>query len=219
MTETDARVDARGRGDTSVALIEAAERLFGQQGIENVSLRQVRIEAGAANNSAIAYHFKDREDLVRAIWAYRLPVLDVARRAMIDDVVSRNEARVAAAVLRTIVIPNYDLRDSTGVHRYAAFVRNAMRWRQGALIRNARLTETPASVEALSLYLALRPDLPSALMLYRLRHASGLFYDMVVERDAAIAAGDDVIGEDDFLAEAIGMMEGACLGRRDFIAA
>jgi hypothetical protein len=56
-------------------------------------------------------------------------------------------------------------------------------------------------------------------MLYRLRHASGLFYDMVVERDAAIAAGDDVIGEDDFLAEAIGMMEGACLGRRDFIAA
>lgn len=211
MDQADARLGLKPRRDTPVAIIEAAERLFGQFGIENVSLRQVRIEAGAGNNSAIAYHFRDREDLVRAIWDHRLPALDVARRAMLDEIARTGTSRVPGVVLRALVIPIYGLRDSTGAHRYAAFVRHAMRWRQGAMIRNAQLAETPASVDALALFLALRPDLPSALLQYRLRHASGTFYDMIVERDGALARGEEVLPEADFLAEGIGMMEGACL--------
>lgn len=211
MGQTDTGAAVRSRRDTSIALIEAAERLFGQHGIENVSLRQVRIEAGASNNSAVAYHFRDREDLVRAIWDYRLPTLDVARRAMLDEMARAGTLAAPDAVLRALVMPNYELRDSAGVHRYAAFVRHAMRWRQGALIRNAQLAETPASVDALALFLALRPDLPPALLQYRLRHASGTFYDMVVERDAALALGEEVMPEPDFLAEGIGMIAGVCL--------
>lgn len=211
MRHADVRTGPKPRRDTPVALIEAAERLFGQFGIESVSLRQVRIEAGARNNSAIAYHFRNREDLVRAIWDYRLPALDVARRRMLDEMARTGTLGVPAAVLRALVMPIYELRDSTGVHRYAAFVRHAMRWRQWAMIRNAQLAETPASVDSLALFLALRPDLPPALLQYRLRHTSGTFYDMIVERDAAVARGEDVMPEPDFLAEGIGMMEGACL--------
>lgn len=202
---------SRSRSGTPIALIEAAERLFGQHGIENVSLRQIRIEARAANNSAVTYHFRDREDLVRAIWDHRLPALDTARRVILNEIARDGTFDDPAAVLRALVLPNYDLMDARGIHRYAAFVRHAMRWRQGALIRNAQLAETPASGEALALYHALRPNIPQALLDYRLRHATGMFYDMIVERDIASAAGDAVMPEAAFLAEGIGMMEAMCL--------
>ncbi|MGF7150123.1 AcrR family transcriptional regulator [Sphingomonas zeicaulis] len=196
---------------TPLALIEAAERLFGQHGIEPVSLRQIRLEACVGNNSAITYHFSDRAKLVSAIWEHRLPQLDAARRLLLDRIYDEGMARDPKAVLRALIIPNYDLMDASGVHRYAAFFRHALRWRQGELIRNAQLHATPAIQEALKLYYALRPDVSAALLNYRLRHASCMFFDMIFERDCAIADERAVMPEPIFLAEGIAMIEAACL--------
>ncbi len=60
---------------TRESLILAAERLFGRYGVEGVSLRQIAAEAGAANNSAVHYHFGSKESLIQAIFEYRLPQL------------------------------------------------------------------------------------------------------------------------------------------------
>ena len=211
MTKTLPQLLKGARKATPLALIQAAEMLFGQHGIENVSLRQIRLEAGASNNSAIAYHFSDRSELVAAIWDYRLPELDTARRALVDEIYRQNAQRDAKAVLRALLLPNYALMDGSGVHRYAAFFRHAIRWKQGAAIRNARLHSTPASREALDLYHALRPDVPPAVLDYRLRHCSCMFFDMIVERDADIAEGRAVMPEADFLNEGLSMVEAACL--------
>jgi AcrR family transcriptional regulator len=196
---------------TPLALIEAAERLFGQHGIENVSLRQIRLEAAAGNNSAIAYHFSDRAKLVSAIWEHRLPQLDAARRIWLNKMYAAGTQQDARAVLRVLVMPNYDLMDAHGVHRYTAFFRHALRWREGEVIRNDMQDTTPASQEALSLFYALRPDVDPALLNYRLRHATCMFFDMIFERDSAITAGRAVMAEDMFLKEGIAMMESACL--------
>ena len=42
---------------TALQLLLAAERLFAEHGLAGVSLRQISIEAGSSNNSAIRYHF------------------------------------------------------------------------------------------------------------------------------------------------------------------
>lgn len=196
---------------TPLALIEAAERLFGQHGIESVSLRQIRMAAGAGNNSAISYHFSDREKLARAIWEYRLPQLDKARRALLEQMYREGTQHDPQAVLRALVMPDYDLIDSSGVHRYAAFFRHALRWREGTLIRNAQLDVTPASGEALALFHALRPDVSPTLLDYRLRHGCCMFFDMIFERDCEIAAGREVMPERMFLDEGFAMLEAVCL--------
>lgn len=196
---------------TPLALIEAAELLFGQYGIDGVSLRQIRLKAEVGNNSAVTYHFSDREQLVRAIWAYRLPSLDKVRRRLIDDIYNTGRERDAGAVLSALVMPNYSIVSDQGLHTYTAFVRHALRWKQGTIIRSAALRETPASEEALDLYYALRPDIAPEILQYRLRHATCMFFDMVFERDTAIISGEPGSSEQVFLSESMAMLESVCL--------
>ena len=53
-------------GDTRAAILAAARRLFAQRGFEGASMREVA-EAARVNNAMIYYHFKDKDDLYRAI--------------------------------------------------------------------------------------------------------------------------------------------------------
>ena len=84
---------------TARQLLVVAERLFAEHGIAGVSLRQIAAEAGSSNNSAVRYHFGTKDDLLRAIFAFRLPEL-LRRRALLrarvhpDDVRGHFEAHV-----------------------------------------------------------------------------------------------------------------------------
>ena len=64
-------------------MIRAAERLFAEQGIEAVSMREVATAAGQANTSAVKYHFGSREGLVDAIFEYRMAYVDERRQAFL----------------------------------------------------------------------------------------------------------------------------------------
>lgn len=48
-------------------LLDSAEELFALHGIDAVSNRRITEHAGTANHSAIAYHFGDRDALLRAL--------------------------------------------------------------------------------------------------------------------------------------------------------
>jgi AcrR family transcriptional regulator len=69
----------------SIGIILAAERLFGEQGIEAVSLRQVSAAAGLANNYSVQYHFTDRYGLLRAMYELRLPAIDARRAVLFNE--------------------------------------------------------------------------------------------------------------------------------------
>ena len=56
-----------GDDATRKALVVAAFRLFAMEGVGAVSLRRITASAGAANQSAIHYHFSNRLGLVRAV--------------------------------------------------------------------------------------------------------------------------------------------------------
>lgn len=67
MTETE----VRDHVDTRETLLDAAERLFSEHGIQAASLRAITQQA-AANLAAVHYHFGSKEGLVRAVFARRL---------------------------------------------------------------------------------------------------------------------------------------------------
>jgi AcrR family transcriptional regulator len=60
-------------------ILQAAERLFAENGIEGVSLRQIAAAAGQRNTSAVSYHYGSKKALVEAVYAWRMAPINVAR--------------------------------------------------------------------------------------------------------------------------------------------
>jgi len=91
-TETEG---AAGR----LSLMLAAERLFAQHGVAGVSLRTINSQAGHRNASAIHYHFRSRDGLVKAVLDHRMPGINRRRIEMLNAV----KARGLEAQLRPLV--------------------------------------------------------------------------------------------------------------------
>jgi AcrR family transcriptional regulator len=66
-------------------IVLAAEQLIADHGVEGASLRQIGAVAGQGNNSAVHYHFGDKNRLIRAVFEYRLPRLRERRARLIAE--------------------------------------------------------------------------------------------------------------------------------------
>jgi len=71
------------RVDTRDALLDAAERLFADVGIDGASLRSITTEAHA-NLASVNYHFGSKEGLVRAVLSRRFRPITEQRLAELD---------------------------------------------------------------------------------------------------------------------------------------
>jgi AcrR family transcriptional regulator len=71
-------------GGTVEELLQVAERMFAQQGVENVALTQIVAKAGQRNRSALHYHFGSRDGVLTAVMNRRLSPLNVRREALVD---------------------------------------------------------------------------------------------------------------------------------------
>ena len=78
--------------DTKEQILDAAESLFAEHGIEAVPLRRIIAEAGV-NSAAIHYHFGSKEALVRAVFARRFDPLNRERIALLDAAEARAAGR------------------------------------------------------------------------------------------------------------------------------
>ena len=68
---------------TRESLMDAAESLFAERGIQAASLRAIT-ERAAANLAAVHYHFGSKQGLVRAVFARRLAPLNEERLRLLD---------------------------------------------------------------------------------------------------------------------------------------
>jgi AcrR family transcriptional regulator len=69
---------------TKERILDAAEKLFAEQGLGETSLRSVIAEAGV-NLAAIHYHFGSKDALVEAVVDRRIAPLNEARLASLDE--------------------------------------------------------------------------------------------------------------------------------------
>ncbi|ANK80777.1 MAG: hypothetical protein TEF_08160 [Rhizobiales bacterium NRL2] len=91
--------------DTRERLLLTAEKLFGQRGINGVSLREIVRAAGQRNASALHYHFGSREGLIDAIFDKRMRAIEKRRMEMLDRIEAEGRTDDLRAIAETIVWP------------------------------------------------------------------------------------------------------------------
>jgi AcrR family transcriptional regulator len=70
--------------DTKLRILDAAEKLFGTNGFEGTSLRDITAAADV-NLGAVNYHFQSKENLIDAVIARRIEPVNKRRLEMLDQ--------------------------------------------------------------------------------------------------------------------------------------
>jgi AcrR family transcriptional regulator len=69
---------------TTDELLDLAERMFADRGVENVALTQVVAASSQRNRSALHYHFGSREGVLSALLDRRLAAINARRERLLD---------------------------------------------------------------------------------------------------------------------------------------
>ena len=108
---------------TRVSLLDAAERLFSQNGIEGTSIREIVKEAGT-NLGAINYHFGTKDRLGLEVFARRLEPVNRERIARLDalEATVEPEKLTLEQILDALIRPVLDV-DENGTKNCDDFMR------------------------------------------------------------------------------------------------
>ena len=188
------------RPPTKALLIETAERLLGQHGINGISLREIAEAAGQANSNVVQYHFRDKAGLVSAILDDRVHRIEQLRREGLAQL-EASEAQDPRALLKVMWLPMMSIKDADGGHSFCRFLLQYMIQRNVAPHPIEKLykasaksgtgadTDLPYLLKLNRLLRAQHESLPQAVFGRRLSMLSMMFLASVVEHDNARLSG------------------------------
>ncbi|WP_091945230.1 TetR/AcrR family transcriptional regulator [Trujillonella endophytica] len=169
---------------TQEQLVRVGERLFAQHGLDGVSLRQIGVAAGNANNSAVQYHFGSKDQLVRAIFEYRLPRLH-ARRALLIEQAPPGDLRAWVECQARSVLEQGELDDS----HYAGFLTVLHHYGRSDVFEPLPEPFAGNSRAYFDHLRSLLPHLPEPLRGHRVSRAMNLVVHTAADRERRRAAG------------------------------
>jgi AcrR family transcriptional regulator len=159
----------RAPNSTKERLLRAAERLFALHGIDAVSMRSIGTEAGQRNNTALQYHFGDKQKLIEAILADRMGSLNERRRAMLQQIRSDRCEGDLHRLVAALVTPFTDqLRDEAGGRYYVRFTAQLFSGGNAVELLTNRRPWTEAFHVLVDLIRACLADVPEDVMAGRL---------------------------------------------------
>jgi AcrR family transcriptional regulator len=95
--------------DTKTRILDAAEKLFGKNGFDATSLRDITAEADV-NLAAVNYHFQSKDSLIDAVIARRIEPINRKRLEMLDSAgANPNIEQILIAFMAPVL--NRDLSD------------------------------------------------------------------------------------------------------------
>lgn len=175
------------REATRTALIEAAESLFAESGVEGASVRQIGAAIGSSNTNVVAYHFGGKDELIREVYRYRLPQIDRRRRELLDEADAAGRGNNLQVLIRAFYQPLFEQTDSEGRHSYARFI--AGQERSGTIARRGELSaEFPETDRLSDRILACLPGPVAPLFHLRQRLTAGLVSSALLQIDQEAGA-------------------------------
>lgn len=97
-----------GRPSARETILDTAERLFAEHGLEGISLRSINTEAGLSS-AALHYHFGSKATLVESLLERQMPKLMERRRELLDALDARPEPPTTREVLSAMLAPQVEL--------------------------------------------------------------------------------------------------------------
>lgn len=180
-----ARTDRNAATRTSI--LDAAERLFAEHGVHEVSNRQVADAAGQGNTAVVGYHFGTKTDLVRALVRRHSEAIERTREEMLARVAGSDDLR---DWLDCLVRPTFDHLASLGSPTwYARFGAQVM---TDPALREILVDESlgsPVLLRILDGLHACLPELPAAVRRERGDVGRHLLVHVPAERERALAEG------------------------------
>jgi AcrR family transcriptional regulator len=183
------------RPQTADHLLDTAERLFAEQGIDAVSLRA--INAGAdMNPAAVHYHFGSREALVEAILERRMAPVMARRAARLDALEGEAKAPAARALAEAVVVPLAELVAETGAagRRYVLFLERLAHTSAPELARFVERRFGSGTKRLEALLARAFPDLPKPVARARLAMAADLMIRGLAHGAGVAALVDFIAG-------------------------
>jgi AcrR family transcriptional regulator len=165
-------------------LMDAAERLFAEFGIEAVSSRQIALAAGQRNQSAIRYHFGTMDDVLRALLRSRVSEINQRRAALLTEMEESGQPPELRGLIRAIAVPLAE-KVASGPQG-SNFVRFLAHLFSDRRRRDLWLTEGEEAGLLRRIYREVRllaPEMPEALWNERLRMMIGGIIHSLADRE------------------------------------
>ncbi len=107
---------------TKEKILNAAERLFSERGIDGVSMREIASGAGV-QLALISYYFRTKEGLYRAVFHRRIDPISAERTSKLRALmVRKNPPPTVEEVLEALARPWVELRDKRGGLLYTRLI-------------------------------------------------------------------------------------------------
>ena len=204
-----------GRPSAREKLLDCAERLFAEHGLEGVSLRFINSEAGLSS-AALHYHFGSKQALVESLLERQMPALMRRRRELLDALDDRPGPPTTREILAALLRPQVELLAEGGEPgiRYIRFIHRLQS--DGDLDFRFVLERWPGGVDRLvPLLRRANPSLPQASVERRLALAIDVMLPSLVKAPKPIGNDLEVYVSEllDFLTGAFeAPISGASLG-------
>lgn len=200
---------AVSRTPTRERLLLTAERLFAVHGIDAVSLRRISVAASQRNNSAAQYHFGSKEELIRAIFGFRLAAVNGRREDLVRALVRAGLDRDPRALAEAMVRPLAEQIDVGGSFylRFLARVHQHPGASAYALPAMGLEGSSPEFAHLIDLALG---HLPSAVRRNRLRLGGSLAVHATADREQRVHEGQahDVLPPTAFVEDLVDAVAG-----------
>ena len=92
-------------------ILDVAERLFAEHGVDGVSLRAINAAAGFGP-AAVNYHFGGRSELVRAIVERRFAPVIAAQAVRLEAVEAARAVPTTEQLVEVLAVPFFELLDA-----------------------------------------------------------------------------------------------------------
>jgi AcrR family transcriptional regulator len=178
--------------ETKRRLVDTAERLFAEQGVEQVKLVDVSREAGQKNRNAAQYHFGDRAGLINAVLDKHSEIIAEQRSAMLDQLEQQEEITLRELIeAQVLPIANHVKSHPNGL-TYLMLNRQLNNSSKHASLSLQRMNDLPDVIRSQRLMrLALAPHskevMRAKMILLRCMLFNGLanFYDLTPNEDSS----------------------------------
>jgi AcrR family transcriptional regulator len=202
------------RGDAvRERLLDVAETLFAERGIDAVSLNSIARAASQLNASVMQYHFGSKTGLIEAILERRMEELNRRRNELVERIDTANRKVALRQVAEAMVLPFAEHLAVEGGSRYLRFVAQVTFNADKSVFEMVRGRHDSAVRKIAGLVQAVLSDIKPDVVRHRLALVTNLVLFGIGEREKLRMAGKRTgvarLNTDEFISDLVRMIVAA----------